>query len=89
MTLGFGVFFCSSAELAAEQRCPKYRQADLNRKNTEAIKVSNQLEHHDRDINHGKGRIEDGGEGLTGEKIAIFSSSATRVPSSPTGQQSK
>ena len=71
MALGLGIFFCSSAELAAEQRCTKNRQAHLNGENTKGDQGEHPaVEHHHCDVNDGKCRIENGGKGLTSEEIA-------------------
>ena len=73
MALGLGVLFRSGAELPAEQRGTQHRQADLDRENREGDQGEQPaVDHHHQDVDHRKGGIEDGGEGLAGEEIADF-----------------
>ena len=71
MALGLGVFFGGSTELTAEKRSPQHGQTDLDRQNRKSDQREQPaVDQHHRDVNHGKGGIQDGGEGLTGEEVA-------------------
>ena len=71
MALGAGVLLGRIAVLTPKKRCPEHGEPDLDRQHTQGDQGEQPaVDQHHRDIDHREGRIEQGGEGLTGEEIA-------------------
>ena len=90
MALGVGVFLRRLAKLPPEQGRPQHGEPHLDRQHHQGHQGEGPaINRHHHDVDHREGRIQHRREGRPVRKLRIFSSSAMREPSSPTGRRSK